>query len=105
MPIDQASTQALFLKGDTFSSPKKEIVWQITNISEDAIHFSAISDATEDGSITYQALATALEQLPNEALNHAALPCLAATYQERLETLRYEEAVDAMWRTAGACQL
>ena len=101
MSISKENVTSYFTVGDLIEDEKSANSIRITAINDDHVLIQvAFSDENEIRSHTMSCLArvNALNAASNESSQ--PLDLLAEAYQDR-----HDEAIDAMWKRAGACQL
>lgn len=101
MSVNKANVTSYFAVGDLIKDEKGTNSIRITAINDDHVLIQIASSGVNEIQITYDALSGAVSAL-NKADTESNQPLyrLADAYQER-----HEDAIDAMWKRAGACQL
>lgn len=101
MSISKQNVEALFSIGDVIEDESNAKPLHIVAINDDHILIQMPTAGTDEINISLNALSEAVAAL-NSTENDLDIPLnrLAVEYKER-----YEDAIDEMWRKAGACQL
>ena len=104
MSVDRTKIETLFSVNDVITC-HDHANWSVTAILDQHVQLKGERSNDETITLTYTALADALNALPDTDTTHTPLDCFATECRARIAQAKRDEEVDAMWKSAMTCQL
>jgi hypothetical protein len=98
---------SLFSVGDVLTCCHTDETFRVSAILDDRVQLASTKDSGDVFSFHYHSIDEAIKHFkPDEIVNDfSLLACFISEYFQRADQAHRDAEVDAMWRSAVACQL